>query len=236
MVALLFGLLLVLYLLRALNTGYFIFLHALVAQLPSLAPVVVDAVVFAVEAAFDVLGFAALFEARAAALFIVVLFILLASMLGAIIQATKSMEVKSVDVTGMEVYAKTPTAIRTPRFTFDRGLPVARNSVEGLIIICVIFAVLVGVDQYDLHHIYNTALPKCRALAAARAEMGDLWDYIVSINPEISAKYPRLEDYRHYAQTFASARDQYRADPHASGAAARFVAAVSTIPEDLQDA
>ncbi len=235
MVALLFGLLLCLYLLRALDVGYLGLLYALVAQLPSLAPVAVDAVVFAVGAASDVLGFAALFEARAAALFIVVLFILLAAMLGAIIQATKSMEVKSVDEASLEVYAKTPAEIRTSLSARGSRLSVARNSIEGLIIICVIFAVLAGVDQYQLHQIYDTALPQCRALADARDEMEELWDYIVSINPELNAKYPRLEDYRHYAQTFISARDQYRADPDASGAAARFVAAVSTIPEDLQD-
>ena len=233
--AILFGLLLAMYLVRTLDAGYFHLLRALVAQLPLLAPVAVDAIIFAVAAASDVLGFAALFEARAVALFIVVLFILLAAMLGAIIQATKSMEVKSVDAASLEVYAKPLAAIRTSLPSPDRISCVARNSIEGLIIICVIFAVAAAADQYSLHQIYDTALPQCRALADARDEVEELWDYIVSIQPTINAKYPRPEDYRHYAQTFLSARDQYRANPDAPGAAARFVAAVSTIPEDLLD-
>lgn len=90
--------------LAVLSLGYLEFIPNLLGGLAHLTPFTVDALVYAVDSASDVLGFAVLFEARAAALFIVILFILLAAMLGAIIQATKSMEVNTIDSTDLEVY------------------------------------------------------------------------------------------------------------------------------------
>lgn len=91
--------------LAVLNCGYLDFISNLTGGLPQLAPFSVDALVYAVDSASDVLSFAVLFDARAVALFILILFILLAAMLGAIIQATKSMEINVVDAADLETYA-----------------------------------------------------------------------------------------------------------------------------------
>lgn len=90
--------------LAVLSLGYLEFIPNLLGGLSQLTPFTVDALVYAVDSASDVLGFAVLFESRAVALFIVILFILLAAMLGAIIQATKSMEVNTIDSIDLEVY------------------------------------------------------------------------------------------------------------------------------------
>jgi NADH-quinone oxidoreductase subunit J len=94
------------HLVAVLSAGFYTFTPSLVAGMPKLAPFTVDALVYAVDSSSDILGFSALFEAKAAALLIIVLFILLAAMLGAIIQATKSMEVGTPNFKNLEVYTE----------------------------------------------------------------------------------------------------------------------------------
>lgn len=153
------------HLVAVLSAGFYTFTPSLVAGMPKLAPFTVDALVYAVDSSSDILGFSALFEAKAAALLIIVLFILLAAMLGAIIQATKSMEVGTPNFKNLEAY--TEIAAVAKGAALAATAPVLRNSTEGLIIIAVIFGCCYTWDCYIITSAFSKVLPFCRHFAEA---------------------------------------------------------------------
>jgi hypothetical protein len=86
-------------------------------------------------------------------------------MLGAIIQATKSMEVGTPNFKNLEAY--TEAAAVAKGAALAATAPVLRNSIEGLIIIAVIFGCCYTWDCYIITSAFSKALPYCRCFAEA---------------------------------------------------------------------
>jgi len=196
--------------LEVLRAGFYPFTLSLTAGMPKLAPFTLDALVYAVDSASDILGFSALFEARAAALLLVILFILLAAMLGAIVQATKSMEVGTPDVKNLEVYTETATAVKGFNPTALRAVPTLRNSVTGLIIIALLFGCSYARDYYIITDAFSRALPHCRNLADAQEHVSSLGVQINTLFQSLEAKGVAVLPGTPYFDAYHAVVRQYR--------------------------
>jgi hypothetical protein len=87
-------------------------------------------------------------------------------MLGAIIQATKSMEVGTPNFKNLEVYTETVAVAKGVAPAAE--VPALCNSIEGLIALAVIFGCCYTRDCYLITTAFSEALPYCRHLAEAQ--------------------------------------------------------------------